>query len=56
LAKHNKGDIYIRNDAIFHRDKVCEWEVEQLCVPTGRRDEVMLLAHRTLTGGQSSSS
>jgi len=51
MAKLNNGGMFVRNCVLYHRDKVCEYNVEQLCVPTGRRDEVMRLAHQRLTGG-----
>jgi len=51
MAELNNGGMFVRKGALYHRDKVCGYNVEQLCVPTGRRDEVMRLAHQRLTGG-----
>jgi len=51
MAKKDKGGMFIRDGALYHRDKVLGWCVEQLCVPIDRREEVMRLAHQTLTGG-----
>ena len=45
LAKAQKGDYFIHDGLLYHRDVVVGQPVSQLCLPTRRRDEVMKLAH-----------
>lgn len=51
MAKQNKGRMYIKQGLLYHQDTVGGLPVEQLAVPVNRRDEVVRLAHQTLTGG-----
>jgi len=51
LARQKKGNMYVKQGLLFHRETVAGLPVEQLIVPVGRREEVIRLAHTTLTGG-----
>ena len=51
MAKQNKGRMFIKQGLLYHRDTVGGLPVEQLAVPVNRREEVIRLAHQTLTGG-----
>ena len=51
MAKQNKGRMFIRQGLLYHKDTVGGLPVEQLAVPVNRREEVIRLAHHTLTGG-----
>ena len=41
----------IHNGLLYHRDQVEGQSVSQLCVPKGRRDNVLRLAHESVFGG-----
>ena len=48
FAQKNKANYFVKGGILFHRDKVCGvcgQKVEQVCLPTSRRDEVCRLAH-----------
>ena len=45
MAKRNKGHLYFKNGLLYHKDQVLGQNVEQLCLPHGRRLEVCSLAH-----------
>jgi hypothetical protein len=45
LANQNKGGFEWRNGILFHNDHVMGQRVEQLCVPLGRRPDLLELAH-----------
>ena len=45
FAQKNKANYFVKGGVLFHRDKVCGQKVEQVCLPTSRRDEVCRLAH-----------
>jgi len=45
LAENNKANYFIKDGILSHRDKVCGLKVEQVCLPTSRRNEVCRLAH-----------
>ena len=45
LAEKGKGNFYIKDDLLFHRDQVMGQKVEQICVPTNRREEICHSAH-----------
>ena len=45
LAQNNKAKYFIKDGILSHRDKVCSLKVEQVCLPTSRRNEVCRLAH-----------
>ena len=51
MAEKHKGHMYIKNGILYHKDSVGGMHVEQLAVPSGRREELICLAHQTLTGG-----
>jgi len=51
LAAQNKGGMFIENSILYHRDEVCGHVVQQLCVPHGRRLQVMRLAHDAVVSG-----
>ena len=51
LAKLNKGGYFIKDDLLFHKDKVEGLNVDQLVIPSSRREQIIDLAHKTLTGG-----
>jgi len=51
LADQNKGDMFLRDGLLYHRDEICGQVVEQLCVPHGRRLQVMRLAHDAVMSG-----
>ena len=51
MAKQNKGRMYVKQGLLFHQDTVGELPVEQLVISVCRREEVIRLAHQTLTGG-----
>jgi len=51
LAASNKQGMVVRDGVLYHKDMVDGYEVEQLCVPQGRRAEVMRLGHEALTAG-----
>ena len=51
MAEKHKGHMYIKNGHLYHKDSVGGMPVEQLAVPSGRREELIRLAHQTLTGG-----
>ena len=45
LAEEGKGSFYVKDDLLYHRDQVMGQKVEQICVPTGRREEICHAAH-----------
>jgi hypothetical protein len=45
MAEQFKGNFYVKNGLLYHRDQVLGLNVEQLCVPIGRRDQVCKQAH-----------
>jgi len=45
LAENNKANYFVKDGILSHRDKVCGLKVEQVCLPTSRRNEVCRLAH-----------
>jgi len=45
IAKQNKGNLYFKNGLLYHKDQVLGQNVEQQCLPHGRRLEVCSLAH-----------
>jgi len=50
MAEKHKGHMYIRNGLLYHKDSVGRMPVEQLALPSGRREELIRLVHQTLTG------
>ena len=50
-TKEFKGNFVIYRGLLYHQDKVECQSVSQLCVPRGRRDKVMKLAHDSIFGG-----
>jgi len=51
LAARGKGGMSVEDDVLYHQDEVGGHMVKQLCVPYGRRMEVMRLAHDAVTTG-----
>jgi len=51
LAEGNKEGFTISRGLLYHNDRVEGQPVCQLCVPQGRRDEVLKLAHDFVFGG-----
>ena len=47
LADQHKGGMVVEDGIFYHNNKVCGYAVKQLCVPVGRRDTVMRLAHES---------
>jgi hypothetical protein len=50
MAKCGKGQFFIKDDLLFHHEKVCGQTIEGLVVPKGRRNHVLDIAH-SVTGG-----
>ena len=48
-AAQNKGGMFVENGVLFHRYEVCGYPVSQLCVPHGRRLQVLRMAHDLVT-------
>jgi len=51
LASRRKGGVCVEDGVLYHQDEVAGHKVKQLCVPYGRRLEVMRLAHDAVTTG-----
>ena len=51
MAHQGKGNYVISRGLLYHKDKVEGQSVCQLCVPVGRRDAVLKLAHDLVYGG-----
>jgi len=51
MAHQCKGDYAISRGLLYHKEKVEGQSVCQLCVPVGRRDAVLKLAHESAYGG-----
>ena len=49
LAARGKGGMFVEDDVLYHQDEVGGHKVKQLCVPHGRRLEVMRVAHDAVT-------
>ena len=47
MAEKYKGHMYIKNGLLYHKDSVGGMFVKQLAVPSGRREELIRLAHQT---------
>jgi transposase InsO family protein len=45
LAKTDKGDFFIRDGILYHRDNILGQPVSQLVLPVKRRSEILRLAH-----------
>jgi len=50
-AAADKGGFSIHRGLLYHKDQVEGQPVSQLCVPQGRRDNVLRLAHESVFGG-----
>ncbi|XP_035218477.1 uncharacterized protein LOC118191743 [Stegodyphus dumicola] len=50
-AKTDKGNYFVRDGFLFHRDKILGQSAEQLVVPKCRRNEILELAHASVFGG-----
>jgi len=44
-AQKNKNNFFLKDELLYHRDKVLQQNVQQICLPTARRNEVCRLAH-----------
>ena len=44
-AQKNKNNFFVKGELLYHRDKVLQQNVQQICLPTARRNEVCRLAH-----------
>ena len=51
MAHQGKGNFVISRGMLYHKDKVEGQSVCQLCVPVGRREAVLKLAHDSVYGG-----
>jgi len=56
LTDQHKGGMLVEDGVLYHQDEVCGHVVKQLCVPHGRRLQVMRLAYNAIVvvhlGGQ----
>jgi len=50
LANLHKGNFVIRDGLLYHKKKILGQEFSQLCLPKGRRPQVLELAHDTFGG------
>jgi hypothetical protein len=51
MAKCGKGQFFfVKDDLLFHQEKLCGQTIEGLMVPKGRRNHVLDIAH-SVTGG-----
>ena len=41
-AQKNKNNFFVKDELLYHRDKVLQQNVQQICLPTARRNEVCL--------------
>jgi len=44
-AQRNKNNFFVKDELLYHRDKVLQQNVQQICLPTAGRNEVCRLAH-----------
>jgi len=44
-AQKNKNNFFVKDELLYHRDKVLQQNVQQICLPTAHRNEVCRLAH-----------
>jgi len=51
LAERDKGGMVVEDSLLYHCGEVAGHKVKQLCVPSGRRLQVMRLAHDTIAAG-----
>ena len=51
FAEQGKNGFKVHNGILFHNDKVEGQSISQLCVPQGRRSNVLKLAHDSVFGG-----
>ena len=49
-AKANKGDFVISKGVLYHKDNVEGQPIYQLCVPDGKRVQILKLAHDSVFG------
>jgi len=40
-----QNNFFVKDELLYHRDKVLQQNVQQICLPTARRNEVCRLAH-----------
>ena len=51
-AKENKGNFIVSRGVVYHQDKVEGLPMRPLCVPKGRRPQILSLAHDSIFGGR----
>ena len=51
MARQGKGNFLISRGLLYRKDKVEGQSVCQLCVPVGRRENVLKLGHDPVFGG-----
>jgi hypothetical protein len=51
FANVGKCGFYVDNGLLYHHDELLGHKVEQLCIPSNRREQVMELAHSSVFGG-----
>jgi len=44
-AQTNKNNFFLKDEPLYHRDKVLQQNVQQICLPTARKNVVCRLAH-----------
>ena len=44
-AQKNKNNFFVKDELLYHRDKVLQQNVQHICLPTARRNEACRLAH-----------
>jgi len=45
-AQKNKNNFFVKDELLYHRDKVLQQNVQQICLPTARRNEVCHLGYK----------
>ena len=50
LVKRGKGNLFYKHGVLYRLDRFAGQTVEQLVLPTGRRQQAMALAHQTFGG------
>jgi len=52
-AKKNKNNFFVKHELLYHRDKVLQQNVQQLCLPMARGNEVCRMLMICVTKGTS---
>ena len=45
MGAEKQEQLLVKDELLYHRDKVLQQNVQQICLPTARRNEVCRLAH-----------